>query len=327
MKTRLSKHLARAFIAAACSVALSAPSALAQVYPNKPIKIIVPAPPGNTSDAAIRYLAQKMSTVLGQPVVIDNKAGASGSIGLSLGLKSPADGYTITMVSSTNTVAAVHTIKNLPYNPLTDMAPVAAFFVVPSVIVGSRNFAPNTFKEFWDYAKTHPGGVSFAYSNATGAVVGANVKRVANIDMVAVPYKAASQAVTELLGGQVPVMINDVAVTLPHIQAGAVKPYAVTSSKRSSVLPDVPTLSELLPEPITFAGWLGFVAPMGTPQPIISKLATVINDIVKTEETAKYLRNMGADPLIFTPEQFAEFIKVEEPKWGTALKAAGIFPE
>lgn len=282
---------------------------------------------GNTSDAAIRYVAQKMSTVLGQPVIVDNKAGASGSIGMSLGLKSPADGYTITMVSSTASVAAIHMIKNLPYNPLTDMTPLAGYFYVPTVLVGAKNFPPNTFKELVDYAKARPGNVSFAYSNATGAVLGASVKQAAGIDIVAVPYKAASQAITELLGGQVPIMFNDIAVTLPHIQAGTVKPYAVSSSKRSSVLPDVPTLSELLGEPIAFVGWVGFVVPVGTPQPIVAKLATVITDIVKSEETAKYLRNMGADPLIVTSEQFSEYVKAEEPKWGKALKAAGIFPE
>lgn len=314
-------------LGAFCTALCAAQVAGAQAYPNKPIRIIIPAPPGNTSDAAVRLIGQKMSVPLGQPVVIENRAGASGSIGLNAGLKAAPDGYTLTMIASTSTVAAMHLIKNLPYNPLTEMTPIASFFAVATVIVGAKNFPPNTFRELIEHAKARPGALSYAYSNATGAVIGASVKQVAGIDWTAVPYKAGSQAVAELLGGQVPIMINDIALTIPHIRAGTVKPYAVTSARRSNVLPDVPTLSELLPERIEFFGWTGFVAPLGTPQPIVNRLNAVINEILKTEEMNVFLRNMGAEPVIHSAEQLSAYIKAEEPKWGAALKAAGIQPE
>lgn len=311
-------------VAAICLSLLGADLAEAQAYPNKPIRIIVPAPPGNTSDAAVRLLGHKMSIALGQPIVVENRAGASGSIGLNAGLKAAPDGYTLTMVSPTSTIAAMHLIKNLPYNPMTDMTPIVSFFSVATVIVGSNNFPPNNFKEFIDYAKARPGTLAFAYSNATGAVVGAALKQIAGIDITAVSYKAGTQAVTELLGGQVPIMINDIALTIPHIRAGSVKPYAVTSATRSTILPDVPTLSELLPERIDFFGWVGFVAPLGTPQPIVNRLNAVVNDILKTEEMIAFLRNMGAEPVIHTADQFNAYMKSDEPKWGKAIKAAGI---
>ncbi|MGE4239790.1 Bug family tripartite tricarboxylate transporter substrate binding protein [Ramlibacter sp.] len=300
--------------------------ARAQAYPSRSIRIVLPAPPGNTSDAAVRLMAQKLAEKLGQAVVVDNRAGGSGVIGMQAGLRSPADGYTLTMISSTSTVAAVHLIKQLPYQ-LTDMAPISSFFSVPSVLVGSKAFAPNTFKEVMDLAKAKPGTLNIAYSNATGAVAAASLKQIARIDVTAVAYKAGAQAVTDLLGGQVPLMINDVALTLPHIKAGSVKPYAVTSAKRSSVLPDVPTLSELLPEPLEFFGWTGFAAPVGTPQPVIARLNTAINEILRSDDMLAFLRNMGADPVVHAPEQLSAYIRSEEPRWGRALKAAGIQPE
>lgn len=301
-------------------------NAWAQAYPDKPIRIIVPAPPGNTSDAAVRLIAQKMSAALGQPVVVDNRAGASGAIGMTAGLRSAPDGYTLTMISSTSTVAAVHLIKQLPY-ALNEMAPISSFFSVPSVLVGTKSFAPNTFKEVIELAKAKPGTLNIAYSNATGAVTAASLKQIARIDATAVAYKSGPQAVTELLGGQVQLMINDIALTLPHIKAGSVKPYAVTSAKRSSVLPNVPTLSELLPEPLEFFGWTGFVAPVGTPPAVVTRLNAVMNEILKSEEMLAFLANMGADPVMHSPEQLAAYIKTEEPRWGKALKAAGIEPQ
>ena len=324
MKTTFSR---RQFVAAAlASGALPWTGAWGQAYPSKPIRIIVPAPPGNTSDAAVRLIAQKMSAVLGQPVVVDNRAGANGAIGMVAGLRSPADGYTLTMISSTSTVAAVHLIKQLPYT-LSEMTAVSSFFSVPSVLVGSKNFAPNNFREMVALAKAKPGTLDIAYSNATGAVVSATLKQIAGIDVTAVAYKAATQAVTDVIGGQVPLMINDIALSLPHIKAGNIKPYAVTSAKRSSVLPDVPTLSELLPEPLEFFGWTGFVAPAGTPQAIVTRLNAVLNDILKTEDMLVFLRGMGADPVVHTPDQLTAYIKTEEPRWGKALKTAGIEPQ
>ena len=322
------KFFSRSLQATLVGVLLAASGvAGAQPFPNKPVRIVVPAPPGNTSDAAVRLLGQKMSAVLGQPVVVDNRAGANGTIGVSFTLRTPADGYTIAMISSTSTVAANHMLRKMPYNPLTELAPVAGFFQIPTVMVGAKNFPAANYREVIDYAKANPGKISFAYSNATGAVAGASVRIASNVDMLAVPYKSGPQAVTEILGGQVNLMFNDIALTLPHIQSGGVKPYAVTSAKRSSVLPDVPTLRELIPNPMEFVGWAGFIVPVGTPAPVIARLNGVINDILKTEEMVAFLRNMGAEPVIVSPQEYMDYIKAEEPKWGRALKAAGIEPE
>lgn len=192
--------------------------ALAQAFPSKPVRLVVPAPPGNTSDAAVRLLGQKMSPILGQPVIVDNRAGANGTIGVSYTLTQAADGHTLAMISSTSTVAAVHMMKKVPYNIFTELAPVAGFFQIPTVLVGGKNFPPADFRAMLDYARANPGKARYAYSNATGAAIGASVRTVANIDIVAVPYKAAAQAITELLGGQTELMFNDVAVSLQHIQ-------------------------------------------------------------------------------------------------------------
>jgi len=312
---------------AAAVLLVCAGSAHAQSFPSRPVRLVVPAPPGNTSDAAVRLLGQKMSPILGQPVIVDNRAGASGTIGVSYTLSTAPDGHTLAMISSTSTVAAMHMMKKMPYNPLTDLAPVAGFFQIPTVLVGTKSFAPNSYRELVDYARANPGKARYAYSNATGAVAGASVQAAGNLNLLAVPYKAAAQAITELLGGQIELMFNDVAVTLPHIQAGTVKPYAVTSAKRSPVVPNVPSLSELIPNAPEFVGWAGFIAPPGTPPAVIARLNTVMNDILKTDEMITFLRNMGATPHVFTPQEYADYIRAEEPKWARALKAAGVQPE
>jgi tripartite-type tricarboxylate transporter receptor subunit TctC len=312
---------------AASLLACLAPRGFAQPgYPNKPIRVVLPVAPGSTTDAAARLICQKISASLGQPVVIDNRPGASGVIGTSAGLRSAPDGYTLTIVTSTSTVAAVHLVKQMPY-ALSEMVPIASFFSLPSVFVVSKSFPATTFKQFLEIAKAKPGALSMAYSNATAVAAAASLKQVAGIDFVTVSYKAPQQAVTDVIGGQLPLMINDIGSVLPHIQSGALRALAITADKRTATLPDVPTMSELLPERLEFYGWTAFVAPAGTPQAIVTRLSGIINGLLQGEEVTSFLQKMGADPMVHSPTQLGEFIKSEEGRWGRAFKAAGVQPE
>jgi len=310
---------------ALCLVSPIAP-ACAQSYPNKSVRVLVPFGAG-TSNNIVRFFAERMSAALGQPFVVENRAGAAGTLGLDQGLKAQADGYTITQISNTNTVAAKYMFKRLPFDPSKDMTPIGSIYEIPTVVIASAKGPLNTFPEFLAYARAHRGELSYAYSHATGAVTGESVKLAGGIQMTAVPYKDGGQAVVETIGGIVPILCTDIAIVLPHIKAGTLRALAVTSAKRASVLPNVPALREVLPNPLEFVGWGGFVVPAGTPRPIVDKLNETLNKILATDEAIKFLREQGAEPLVLSPTEFAKYIRDQEPLWGRSLVSAGIQPE
>ncbi|MDO9437684.1 tripartite tricarboxylate transporter substrate binding protein [Hydrogenophaga sp.] len=314
--------------ALALALGFTGTSGFAQSYPTKPVRMLLPFPAGGTADAITRYFAQKMSVALGQPFVVENVAGASGTIGLNQGLKAAPDGYTITQISNTNTVAAMHMFKKLPFNPLKDMIPLANLYEIPSAVITSpKNTSLATFPDFVAYAKAHPGKLSYSYSHATGAVTGASVKLAANVDIVAIPYKSGPQAVVETMSGEVALLCTDIGAVMSQIKAGNLKALAVTSARRSPMLPDVPTLREVLPSPMEFVGWGGFVVPVGTPPAVVNKLSETILQILGTEETAVFLQGLGATRMAMGPAEFARFMAEQEPQWGKALSAANIRPE
>jgi tripartite-type tricarboxylate transporter receptor subunit TctC len=313
---------------AALALVLPALDCQAQAYPARPVRLILPFPAGGTADAVTRHLAHKMSLALGKPFVVDNVVGAAGTIGLAQGLRAAPDGYTITQISNTNTVAALHMFKRLPFDPRKDMVPVASLFQIPSAVVtNSRGSAFGSFAEMLAYARANPGKLSYAYSHATGAVAGASVKQASGIDIVAVPYKSGPQAVVETLSGEMPLLFTDLGAVLPQIRAGKLKALAVTSAQRSALLPDVPTLREVLPGATEFTGWSGFVVPVGTPRAVVDKLHETLQQILGSEDTASFLRGLGGEPMPMSADEFARFIKDQEPLWAKALAAAGIAPE
>ncbi len=299
----------------------------AEDFPRRPIRMIVPFPAGGTSDVIVRYVATHLGTALGQPVVVDNRGGANGTIGLAQGLRASADGHTLTQVSNTNTVAAIHMVRNLPFDPLRDMAGIGSIYQIPTVVLAGPGFPANSFAEFLALVRASPGRHAFAYSHATGAVVGHSLMLGAGLDMTAVPYRSGPQMMNDLLGGQVPVVVTDIGIALPLLQARSIKVFAVSSPERSAVLPGVPTLKESLPVPIEFVGWGGFVVPPATPRPIVARLNAEMNRILAAPEADAFLRNLGAERMTGTPEGFDAFIRREAGPWADGLRAARIEPE
>lgn len=296
-------------------------------FPRRPIRMVVPFPAGGTSDVIVRYIAGHLGTALGQPVVVDNRVGANGTIGLAQGLRAVPDGHTLIQVSNTNTVAAVHMIRNLPFDPLRDMAGIGPIYQIPTAVMVGPAFPASSFAEFLALVRASPGRYPFAYSHATGAVVGHSLLLAAGLDMTAVPYRSGPQMMNDLLGGQIPVVVTDVGIALPLLQARSLKVLAVSSPERTAVFPDVPTLKESLPTPIQFVGWGGFVAPLATPRPVVARLNAEMNRILATPEADAFLRNLGAERMTGTPEGFDAFIRREAQPWADGLRAARIEPE
>lgn len=308
------------------SSALVSP-ARAQSFPRQPIKLIVPYAAGGTSDAIMRYLAQKLAAVLGQPIIVDNRVGANGTIGLAQGLRSPADGYTLIQISNTNTVAAIGMVRNLTFDPLKDMQSIGSIYNIPTCLLAAADFPAKDFAGFRRAVTANPAQWSYAYSHATGAVTGHSVARALGVDLTAVPYRAGPQMMTDLVGGHIPLVFTDIAIALPLIRSDKIKIFAVTAPERSPLAPEVPTLKELLPAPIEFVGWGGIVGPIGMPPAIVERLNFEMNRILATPEAEAYLAQMGAARMTGTPAFFQDFIQAEAPKWLNALRAAGIEPE
>lgn len=312
---------------AASMLGLTATAAQAQEFPARPLRIIVPFAAGATSDNIMRLIGQRMSEILKQPVIIDNRVGANGTIGLAQALAAPADGYTLAQISNTNTVAAMHMMKKLPFNPLRDMQAVGSIYEIPSMLAASPSFPARTFAEFVAKAKANPNSLAYAYSHATGAVAGESVKLAAGIELTAVPYKNGGQAITDVIGGSVPLIFTDVAILLPHLKSGKLKGLAITSSHRSTLLPEVPALREVLTNPMEFVGWGGLVAPAGTPAPVVQKLNAALNMVLSQGESVQFLRSIGAEPRQGSAEEFGKYIRTQEPLWAKALAMASIAPE
>ena len=219
-------------------------------YPSRLIRVIIPFAAGGTSSVIVRYITDKLSAALGQPIVVENRVGANGTIGLAQGLRAEPDGYTFIQVSNTNTVAAIHMVRNMPFDPLTDMAGIGSIYQIPTVVLAAKNFPANSFAEFVKIVRENPDRYPYAYSHATGAAVGASVALAAKLKMTVVPYSSGPQAINDVLGGHMPIMFTDVAAALPLLQAEQLKVFAISSAQRSKLLPDLPTFTELLPVPV-----------------------------------------------------------------------------
>jgi tripartite-type tricarboxylate transporter receptor subunit TctC len=312
--------------AAAFAVALSA---AAQTYPSKPIKIIVPFPPGAATDTLARSVAQKMAEAFGQPVIVENKAGATGTIGSAGVAASPADGYMLLMATTSTHGIAPNLYKTSPYNPVKDFEPVSLIGWTPNVLAVNNSVKANSVKELIALAKSQPGKMTFASSGSGSSIhlAGELFKSMAGVDMLHVPYKGAAPALTDLIGGQVDIMFDTVAQSLPQIKAGRIKAIAVTTSRRSSVLPDVPTVSEAGLPGYEMAGWIGLLAPKGTPKEVIDKLHAEIVKIVKAPDVRARMAAAGVELMGSTPQEFGHVIATELPKYAKVMKDAGMQPE
>lgn len=315
---------------AACAAAMllgSAPgAAVAQGYPAKAIRFVVPFPPGGATDIITRTVAQKLSEQLGQPVVVDNKPGAGGAIGSDLVAKAAPDGYTILMATTSTHSIGPALNARLPYNPERDFAPVSLVATSPNLLVVTPAIPVNNLKEFIAYARAHPGQLNFA-SSGTGTIVhlsGELFKRMAGLDMVHVPYKGTALAVPDLINGQVTMIFDNIVSAMPQVKSGKVKVLAITSAKRSSLVPEVPTMAEAGLPGYTSDTYFGVFAPAGTPKEIVDRLAREIARAVNAPEVRDRLAAQGAEAVGGPPAELAAAVRGDAEKWGRVIKEAGV---
>jgi len=307
-------------IGASLFFGLASTIAIADNYPSKPIKAIVPFAPGSTTDQIGRAFAAKMSESLGQPVVIENRPGANGLIGADFVAKSPADGYTILFGTNSTNAALKSLVKNLPYNQDTAFTPIGYFGSAPLIVAVNNDVPVKSLNGFVSLAKANPGKMTFAYASTS--------QRFADIKMIGVSYKSGPNAMTDLIGGQVNMFTSDFGVSLPQVQAGKIRGLAVTSLKRSPAIPELPTVNEALGikgyELIAFFAAFG---PAGMPKDAILKLNQAINNAAKSKDLVERLSANGFETQPGTPEALGQKIKLETAKWAKAIKEAGMEPE
>src|SRR6185295_13562447 len=286
---------------------LAGAAALAQDYPAKPLRLVVPFPPGGGNDTVARVIAQRMSPALGQPVVVDNRPGAGGSVGAEAVAKAPADGYTLFLAGVGSHAVNPNLHPKLPYDPVKDFAPITLIASAPSVLVVNPSIPARNVAEFTAYARANPGKLNYASNgNGSAAQLAATMyESMAGVRMVHVPYKGIAPALTDLLNGEVQLMFGTIVALVPHLQAGKLRALAVTSRKRSVLLPDVPTLAESGLPDYQAGSWYGVLAPAGTQRPIIERLHGTIVKALQQPDVAQRLAAEGAEVIGSTPEEFA----------------------
>jgi tripartite-type tricarboxylate transporter receptor subunit TctC len=313
-------------IAFAAILALPGIAAAQADYPSKPIKLIVPFPPAGGTDVLSRAIAQSITTNTKWTIVIENKPGAGGNIGLDAAAKSPADGYTIAMGQTANLAVNPALYSSMPFDPLKDFAPIALVSSQPLILVVNAGSPYKSLKDLIDAAKKEPGKLTMgsAGNGTIGHIGGELFQRRAGIKLTHIPYKGAGPAVTDLMGGSIDCFFGNSQAVGGLVSSGRLRPIAVTSPKRLANFADVPTVAEQGYAGFEAATWSGLVAPAGTPKPIVDKLNAAANAALATSEMKAKLAEDGSTPLGGTPEQFAAFIRSEHGKWGSAVREAGI---
>ncbi|SFP90677.1 Tripartite-type tricarboxylate transporter, receptor component TctC [Variovorax sp. PDC80] len=293
-------------------------------FPDKAIRLVVPFPPGGATDAAARLVAVKMSEHWGQPVVVDNRAGAGGNVGSDLVAKAPADGYTLVMGVTGSHAINTSLYSRMPYDPVADFVAISQVAVVPNVLVVHPSVPAKNLAELVALAKKEPGKLNYAsLGNGTAAHLGMEMlKAEAGVDITHVPYKGSAPAVSDLLAGQVQMMVDGLPSALPHVKAGKLRAIALTSLRRSPSLPDLPTIAESYPGFYADA-WSGLFAPKGTPQPVVDKLSAEVQRILRLPEVREKLAALGAEPVGSTQAEFAAHVKKEIDKWAKVVKTSG----
>ena len=300
--------------------------AQAQGYPNKPIRMIAPYSAASATDILARVIGQKLTDAWGQQMVVDNRPGAGGGIGTEMAAKSPPDGYTLVMGTNATFGINVSLYDKLPYDPIKDFAPVALVAYLPYLVLAHPSFPANSIPELLAMAKAQPGKLDIAGGVSTAQLAAELLNSMAGIKLTYIPYKSTPPALTDVLAGQVLLLIADPAVALPHIRSGKLKALGVTTTRRIGLLPEVPTLAELGLPGYEVLAWWGVMAPAGTPKDIIAKLNGEILKILRMPDVKERLARMGIEPASSSPEELAAYIQAEIPKWAKVVKAAGIQP-
>jgi tripartite-type tricarboxylate transporter receptor subunit TctC len=311
---------------AALAATLAALGAFAQAWPSKPIKVIVPYPPGGTSDILARALAPKMQEALGQPWVVENKPGATGNVGADLVAKSPADGHTLLLADIGSLAISPSVFSSLPFDPVKDFAPVVMVAYSPHLLVVHPSVPAKDTRELIALGKAKSDSLNFAVSGIGGAnhLAGVDFAQRAGLKWTYIPYKGGSQALTDMVGGQAQVMFNGMVATYPFVKDGKLRVLAISSAQRFSAAPDIPTVAESAGMAGFETGsWQGIVAPAGTPGDVINKLHSTIMAVLRTPEMKDRLDKAGAELRAMTPAQFGSFIREEKARWAKVVKESG----
>jgi len=294
-------------------------------FPTHPVRLVIPFPAGGPLDAVGRAIAQKLGDAWGQSVVVDNRPGAGGNIGADLVAKSAPDGYTVVMGALSTHAVNPSLYPSMPYDAVKDFAPITLVAITPNVLVVNPSLPVHSVQELIAYAKAHPGKLSFGSGSngSAGHLAGELFKVDTGVDMVHVPYRGAAPAMQALLAGDTQLMFDNLASAMPQVRAGKLRALAVTTAKRSPLVPELPTMAEAGLKDFDIATWFGLLAPAGTPQPVIAKWNAEVSRILAAPDMRERLALQGAEAAPTTPEQFARFIAAEVPKYARIVKASG----
>ena len=324
----LRRHTLAAGIAAA--LALAAPAAFAQTaakYPAKALTFVVPFAAGSATDQIARALGQAITQETGQAVVVENKGGASGMLAAQGVARAAPDGYTVLITTNTTHAANEHLYKKLPYDPVKDFAAVTGLGKGGQVLVVNSSSPLQSVKDLVAYAKANPGKLTFGSGSSSSRMAGEMLKQLAGVDILHVPYKSNPLAITDLLGGQIDLMITDVSTGLPQVQAGKLKALGFSTQERSAMLPDVPTIAQAGVKGYNMGYWFAAYLPAGTPPQIVNQLSGLLGKAVESRQAASFYTLSGTSRWHGTPDELAKFQAEETAKWGQVIKAAGIQPE
>jgi tripartite-type tricarboxylate transporter receptor subunit TctC len=311
------------FLAAACAMFASV-AANAQNYPDKPITIVVPFGPGSGTDVMTRIIAQPLGVALNQNIVVETKPGANGAIAATYVAHAAPDGYTLFMSTNSPHAAALSLNKSVSYDPVKDFAAITRTGSYTIMLAVDGRLPIKSVAELVAYAKANPNKLSYGSGNTAGIVAGALFKQWAGIDIVHVPYKTVPNAITDVLGGQIPIIFTDLSPGLPHFASGAMRPLACTRLQRSALLPNVPTFAELGATNFEVDAWAALFAPAGTPPDIINRLNTEMRKILADPKVKEQVAKVGFEPISSTPAELDAFVKVQLVKWTQMIKSAGI---
>ena len=314
-------------VMAALVLAGAAAQAAAQTYPVKPVRIVIPFPPGSGADILARAVAAKLTERAGQQVLVDPRPGGSGIVAADLTLKAPADGYTLMVGTSSTHAISLSVRRNLPYHPVRDFTPVSKIAVVPMVVTVHPSLPVKSAKQLIAFARARPGEINFATAGigTTGHLAGELLKSMARVDIVHVAYRGSPQALVETVAGQVSMAISPILTVYPHVTAGRLRALAVTTPRSSPTAPDVPPLAVAAGLPGYEATlWYGLFAPTGTPREIVNRLSSEVVAILQLGDVGETLKKQGAQPEGMTPERFAAYQKSEIDKWAKVVKESGI---
>lgn len=315
----------RTLLASAAALTIAAPARAA--WPERPITLVVPFAAGSGTDTVARIVAQQLAAKLGQGVVVENRAGANGSVAATFVARAPADGYTLFMTTNTSHSANPSLLKTLTYDPVKDFSPVARMGNLPFLLVVDPKLPVTSVKELVAHAKANPGKLTYASGNSTGIVAGATFAKRAGVDILHVPYRSTPPAITDIIGGRISMMFVDITASLSQVNAGSLRALAVTTAERSKLLPNLPSMQEAGVPEFDITSWNGVFGPANLPPEVVQRLNKELAAIATDPEIVKKLAEIGFDAFTQTPDELGTFVKAQIANWARMIKEAGIEPQ